>query len=53
MTEQNVVVTDIRMPFLSMVAFMFKWALASIPAFILLVMVGTMASACVAGLSAV
>ena len=31
-----VVVTDIRMSFLSMVAFMVKWVIASIPAFIIL-----------------
>jgi hypothetical protein len=31
-----VVVTDIDMPFLSMVTFMVKWALASIPAFLIL-----------------
>src|SRR5689334_15348762 len=29
---QNVTVTDIRMPFTSMVVFMVKWAFASIPA---------------------
>lgn len=35
--EQNhVIVTDIRMPFLSMVIFMVKWVIASIPAFIIL-----------------
>ncbi len=34
--SQYVVVTDIRMPFLSMVVFMIKWAVASIPAFIIL-----------------
>ena len=32
----EVVVTDIRMPFWSMVWFMVKWSLASIPAFIIL-----------------
>ena len=31
-----VIVTDIKMPFLSMVVFMVKWALASIPALIIL-----------------
>ena len=31
-----VVVTDIRMSFLSMVVFMVKWVIASIPAFIIL-----------------
>lgn len=34
--ERNVVVTDIRMPFLSMVIFMVKWVIASIPAFFIL-----------------
>jgi hypothetical protein len=32
----EIVVTDIKMPFLSMVTFMIKWAIASIPAFIIL-----------------
>jgi hypothetical protein len=32
-------ITDIDMPFPSMVAFMVKWSLASIPAFIILVLV--------------
>lgn len=38
MTEHNsnVVVTDIKMPFLSMVIFMVKWAVAAIPAIIIL-----------------
>ena len=35
-TNQNVTVTDIKMPFRSMVEFMVKWAIASIPAFIIL-----------------
>jgi hypothetical protein len=52
MSDQHVVVTDVRMPFFSMVVFMFKWALASIPAFLLLAFVGAMASTCVAGLAA-
>lgn len=34
--EQRIVVTDIRMPFLSMVIFMVKWAIASIPALFIL-----------------
>ncbi|MCF6258135.1 MAG: hypothetical protein L3J98_12780 [Gammaproteobacteria bacterium] len=38
--SQYVVVTDIRMPFLSMVVFMIKWAVASIPAFIILSIIG-------------
>ena len=38
--RQNVVVTDIRMPFLSMVIFMVKWAIAAIPAIIFLTVIG-------------
>ena len=38
--EKRVVVTDIRMPFLSMVVFMVKWVIASIPAFIILYILG-------------
>lgn len=34
--RQEVVVSDIKMPFMSMVVFMIKWAIASIPAFIIL-----------------
>lgn len=32
----SVVITDIQMPFASMVVFMVKWAIAAIPAFIIL-----------------
>lgn len=35
-----VVVTDIHMPFSSMVAFMVKWAIASIPALLILTVIG-------------
>ena len=34
--KQEVTVVDIRMPFLSMVVFMVKFAIASIPAFFIL-----------------
>lgn len=34
--RREVVVTNIKMPFLSMVVFMIKWAIASIPAIIIL-----------------
>ena len=37
-----VIVTDIRMPFLSMVLFMVKWVIASIPAFIILSILGAL-----------
>ena len=38
--DKRVVVTDIRMPFLSMMIFMIKWVIASIPAFIILSILG-------------
>ena len=41
----NVVVTDIKMPFGSMVVFMIKWAIAAIPAFIILALLGSIVSA--------
>ena len=50
--NQQVTVTDIRMPFGSMVTFMVKWALASIPAIIILFLVGAVVSALFGGLMA-
>lgn len=49
MEKQEVVVTDIQMPFGSMVVFMVKWAIAAIPAAIILfvlfwVLVGILAA---------
>ncbi|MGH8662214.1 MAG: hypothetical protein ACREUB_10700 [Burkholderiales bacterium] len=41
---QEIVVTDIRIPFVSMVVLMVKWALAAIPAFIILVSIGVATS---------
>ncbi len=38
--KQNVVVTDIKMNFWSMVMFMVKWVLASIPAMLILFVIG-------------
>ncbi|MCU0588545.1 MAG: hypothetical protein MUF52_10350 [Syntrophobacteraceae bacterium] len=35
-SRRDVVVTDIRMPFWSMVTFMVKWVVASIPALLIL-----------------
>jgi len=37
----KVVVTDIKIPFRSMVVLMIKWAVATIPAFIILALIGT------------
>ena len=41
----EVVITDIHMPFFSMVGFMIKWAIAAIPAFIILYIIGFIFSA--------
>jgi hypothetical protein len=49
---QKVTVTDIDMPFGSMVAFIFKWTLASIPALILLLIVGGVCAAIFGGVIA-
>jgi hypothetical protein len=49
-TTSHVIVTDIRMPFLSMVIFMIKWAIAAIPAFIILAVLGGLAAALLSGL---
>lgn len=40
--DRRVIVTDIRMPFLSMVVFMVKWVIASIPAMIILWILGAL-----------
>jgi hypothetical protein len=48
--EQRVVVTDFDMPFGSMVKLMVKWAVASIPAAIILVILGTIAFGIIKGL---
>ena len=39
---QRVVVTDIHMPFGSMIVFMVKWALASIPALLILTLIAAL-----------
>ncbi len=39
--NNNVTIIDIKMPFLSMVIFMVKAAIASIPAFIILSVIGS------------
>jgi hypothetical protein len=40
----EIVVTDIKIPFWSMVVLMVKWALAAIPAVVILVAIGMAAS---------
>jgi hypothetical protein len=47
--EQKVIVTDIHMPFGSMVMFMIKWAIASIPAAIILFIIGSLVLAFIGG----
>ena len=37
-------IVDIKMPFGSMVVFMVKWAIAAIPAFIILALIGVLVS---------
>jgi hypothetical protein len=49
MDKQEVVVVDIKMPFSSMVVFMVKWVIASIPAILILVMLFGFASALLGG----
>ena len=43
MNEENkhVIITDIRMPFMSMVIIMVKWVIASIPAFFILAIISS------------
>ncbi len=43
--EQRVVVTDIQMPFMSMVFFMVKWVIAAIPAMLILTITAALFSA--------
>ena len=40
--NNRVTIVDVKMPFLSMVVFMVKAAIASIPAFIILSIIGTL-----------
>lgn len=41
---QEIVVTDIKIPFISMVVLLVKWALAAIPAMIILISIGVAVS---------
>ena len=50
--KKEVIITDIKMPFFSMVVFMVKWVIASIPAFIILVILGALATGVLTGLTA-
>ena len=42
--KREVVVTDVKIPFSSMVVLMVKWAVAAIPALIVLLVIGSVVS---------
>jgi len=46
----NVIVTDIQMPFMSMVFFMVKWVIASIPALFIVAIITSFFMAIIAGM---
>ncbi|MGZ8184142.1 MAG: hypothetical protein ACXWT1_19535 [Methylobacter sp.] len=48
--ERHVVVTDIQMPFMSMVFFMVKWVIASIPAFFILAIISSLFMGIIGGM---
>jgi hypothetical protein len=47
---QEIVVTDIRIPFISMVVLLVKWSLAAIPAMIILISIAVAISLVLGGL---
>ena len=49
MIEKEIVVRDIKMPFGSMVVFMVKWAVATIPAAIILFLLMAIVSSILSG----
>ncbi len=49
-TENQVTIVDVKMPFLSMVLFMVKAAIAFIPAFIILAVIGGITFAVLGGM---
>ena len=48
--KREVVVTDVDMPFLSMVRFMVKWSIAAIPAILILAIIGGLVASLTMGL---
>lgn len=48
--SRQVVVTDIKIPFLSMVVLLVKWALAAIPAMMILIALAALTSAALGAL---
>jgi len=51
-TPQKVSIVDVNMPFGSMVVFIFKWTIASIPAMIIVFVVGAVVFGVLGGLVA-
>ena len=49
--QQEVVVVDVSVPFGSMVVFMVKWAIASIPAFLILIVLGFLVGGLLGGIA--
>ena len=49
--KREVVVTDVKIPFWSMVVLMVKWAIAAIPALIILLVIGAVVSMVLAAIS--
>ena len=47
---EKVEITDVNMPFMSMVVFMVKWAIASIPAMLILFVMGAIFTGVFGGL---
>ena len=48
--SNHVVITDVKMPFISMVVFMVKAAIAAIPAIIILAILGTIIATVLGGM---
>ena len=48
--KREVVVTDVKIPFWSMVVLMVKWAVAAIPALIILIIIGSVLSVAMAAI---
>jgi hypothetical protein len=48
--KREVVVTDVKIPFWSMVVLLVKWAIAAIPALIILIVIWAVASTVIAAL---
>lgn len=51
--NNEVIVTDIKMPFWSMVVFMIKWAIASIPAIFILMIIFTVLAGLLGGMGGI